>query len=285
MDERRIQCPVRGSISEIQCLRAWQDRFTGRDSDRCFRCPHGLRVERRLVANDPEEDAAYQGAIQIRKGDEMEHWTQWARKTLSRHVIEHRSSVSRIQHESGVQNLGTFIRNGRRLRQVSIDRLNAWFHDHGYSCPADGAEPDADAEEPPAAVLSSESADRVPSLDRVMRDMMTVQQAAESSGVAAPTLNAALKAGRLRGFKIGKRWIIHRAALADWQAMRDVRDGEWIPRERAEPPAGARVLVWRNNRPRIRTRLETGFWEDDQDGSTEHGKMITHWMPIPAPPE
>ena len=50
-------------------------------------------------------------------------------------------------------------------------------------------------------------------------DLMTTQQIAEAAGVGDASVRRALLRGRLKGYKLGGRWVVERAEAERWIAL------------------------------------------------------------------
>ena len=91
------------------------------------------------------------------------------------------------------------------------------------------------------------------------------------------------------------QWTIEDAALIVWLAnhARELLDAAerpaWTPRAESMPAAGVDVLIAVAGSP---LRIQTGHWSNLSHGGlwfTDRGAYedfeVTHWMPLPAPPE
>ena len=58
--------------------------------------------------------------------------------------------------------------------------------------------------------------------------------------------------------------------------------GEWIPVSERLPEEEQRVLVWSQSNGLHIAYLD--LWQQWRDADDNHGKKITHWMPLPKPP-
>ena len=65
--------------------------------------------------------------------------------------------------------------------------------------------------------------------------------------------------------------------------LEELSKSRWIPVTKAFPEDGQWVLVWGHGQhiPTMMFR-ESGAWIDDQ---FEFHTTVTHWMPLPEPPE
>lgn len=65
--------------------------------------------------------------------------------------------------------------------------------------------------------------------------------------------------------------------------------GEWIPVTERLPQSESRCLVWERI-PNTEMAIEFASWLGDRwkthgaIGSVLHPSMVSHWMPLPAPP-
>ena len=57
---------------------------------------------------------------------------------------------------------------------------------------------------------------------------------------------------------------------------------EWIPVSERLPEEEQRVLVWSQSNGLHIAYLD--LWQQWRDADDNHGKKITHWMPLPEPP-
>lgn len=80
-----------------------------------------------------------------------------------------------------------------------------------------------------------------------------------------------------------RRLEIHRAAVEDALHVEEADEGCWIPVNERLPEDDQRVLVWsQSNGLHIAYLDRRRQWRDADDN---YGKKITHWMPLPEPPE
>ena len=57
---------------------------------------------------------------------------------------------------------------------------------------------------------------------------------------------------------------------------------EWIPVSERLPDEEQRVLVWSQSNGLHIAYID--LWRQWRDADDNHGKKITHWMPLPEPP-
>ena len=90
----------------------------------------------------------------------------------------------------------------------------------------------------------------------------------------------AYKNGYEKGYADGKELL--NAAIAGQETLQKHISQRWIPVTERLPKVGGSYLVFSS---KSKTVFTARYWKGDRWANRANGQFITHWMPLPQPPE